>query len=169
MSEHREAEGLLSAAEALLYREARLLDEGRLEEWLEMFTDDALYWIPIAEGDTDREPSIVYDDRQRMGERVYRLLKTPAYSQIPASRTIRHVSNVELLNDNPDAPQVRCNNLIAELRPGDVHQVGLAAPRHVSASCTYDLRPVNEELRIVTKRADLLVRDLPLYNFTFIV
>lgn len=160
---------LLRATQRLLFREARLLDEGQLEQWLELFTDDALYWVPIAEGDTDREPSIVYDDRQRMGERVYRLLKTPAYSQIPASRTIRHVTNVELLEENPSEPRVRCNLLIAELRPGDVHQVGLAAPRHVSATCTYDLRSVDGELRIVTKRADLLVRDLPLYNFTFIV
>jgi 3-phenylpropionate/cinnamic acid dioxygenase small subunit len=38
-------------AESLLYREARLLDTLQLEEWLTLFTDDGLYWLPMEDGD----------------------------------------------------------------------------------------------------------------------
>ena len=37
-------------AEDFLYAEGRLLDEGRLEEWLKLFTEDGFYWIPIVNG-----------------------------------------------------------------------------------------------------------------------
>jgi hypothetical protein len=33
--------------EQFLYHEARLLDTQQLEEWLELFTDDATYWVPL--------------------------------------------------------------------------------------------------------------------------
>ena len=31
----------------LLVREAWLLDHQRLDEWLGLFTDDAVYWVPL--------------------------------------------------------------------------------------------------------------------------
>ena len=77
-------------AERFLFAEARLLDERRFEEWESLFTDDAVYWVPI---DPGRDPShavaIIYDDRKRLHERVYRLTQTPVLDQNPASRTIR--------------------------------------------------------------------------------
>jgi 3-phenylpropionate/cinnamic acid dioxygenase small subunit len=36
---------LTREVEQFLYREARLLDERRFREWLELFTDDARYWM----------------------------------------------------------------------------------------------------------------------------
>ena len=36
--------------EQFLYHEARLLDEQRYEEWLELFSDDATYWVPLEQG-----------------------------------------------------------------------------------------------------------------------
>ena len=35
--------------EELLYREAHLLDEHRFDEWLDLFTDDVEYVIPLRE------------------------------------------------------------------------------------------------------------------------
>ena len=34
-------------------REARLIDMHRLDEWLELFTDDGIYWMPLEWGQTD--------------------------------------------------------------------------------------------------------------------
>ena len=61
--------------EKFLYREARLMDEGRYEEWLSLWAPDGIYWVPCNHDDIDpmREVSIIYDDRQRLGERVDRL------------------------------------------------------------------------------------------------
>jgi len=62
--------------EDLLYLEARLLDEWRLDEWLELYTSDARYVIPAtdtADGDPERDLVLIDDDRARMQSRVERL------------------------------------------------------------------------------------------------
>src|SRR6266550_3648409 len=61
--------------EDLLYREAALLDEWRLEEWLEMLTDDAIYQVPSTdapEGDARNTLYIIADDALRIRSRVKR-------------------------------------------------------------------------------------------------
>lgn len=44
----------LSAAQSFLVREARLIDEGRFNDWLDLFTDDCLYWVPVVPGGATR-------------------------------------------------------------------------------------------------------------------
>ena len=36
-----------------LFREARLMDEHRYEEWLTLWADDGVYWVPCGHEDTD--------------------------------------------------------------------------------------------------------------------
>jgi len=38
---------VIRVVEQFLYREARLLDERRFHDWLELFTDDLRYWMPV--------------------------------------------------------------------------------------------------------------------------
>lgn len=158
------------AAEAFVYAEARMLDERRFNEWEELFTDDGVYWAPI---DPDREPensiSIAFDDRTRIHERVYRLLKTPVLDQNPPSRTVRFVSNVEVESAADAEPLVLCNQLISEMRPGGTGQRGLNSPRMLAARCRYRLRCVDGTMRIVQKTVVLLDADKALYNLSFIV
>ena len=54
--------------ESFLYREARLMDEHAYDEWLALWTDDALYWVPCNEDDFDpeRHVSIVYENKARL-------------------------------------------------------------------------------------------------------
>ena len=42
-----------AAIEAFLTWEARLMDEGRYAEWLDLWTDDAQYWVPCNDDDID--------------------------------------------------------------------------------------------------------------------
>jgi 3-phenylpropionate/cinnamic acid dioxygenase small subunit len=160
----------VSEAEAFIYAEARMLDERRYDEWEELFTDDGVYWAPI---DPEREPensiSVAFDDRTRIHERVYRLLKTPVLDQNPASRTVRFVSNVEVERQAGGYELVRCNQLIAEMRPGGSGQRGLNSPRMLAARCRYRLRPVDGSWRISHKTVVLLDADRPLYNLSFIL
>jgi p-cumate 2,3-dioxygenase subunit beta len=89
-------------------REARLLDEWRLEEWLALFTEDARYVIPGAgdpDADAKRSLVLVDDDRERLGWRVKRLLSGHAHREFPWSRTRRIVSNV--LVDEPAPGRIR--------------------------------------------------------------
>ena len=44
---------VIREVEQFLYREARLLDERRFYDWLELLTDDVRYWMPVQ---TNRYP-----------------------------------------------------------------------------------------------------------------
>ena len=68
--------------------EARLIDEKRFDEWFELFTDDAHYWVPAAPGQTDPllHNSLAYEDKLLLRLRIERLKSPLAYSQKPASR-----------------------------------------------------------------------------------
>jgi p-cumate 2,3-dioxygenase subunit beta len=90
--------------EDLLYREADLLDSWKLDEWLTLFTADAQYLVPptdVAGDDADPNTSLfyVFDDRNRMNERVIRLNKIGAHSEWPRSKVRHLVSNVRVQRD----------------------------------------------------------------------
>lgn len=70
-----------------VYREARLIDEKRLEEWYELFTEDARYWMPLTRGQPDGEThtSLFYEDRLLLKVRIERLRSPNAFSQQPPS------------------------------------------------------------------------------------
>jgi 3-phenylpropionate/cinnamic acid dioxygenase small subunit len=164
----------VAEVEALLYREARLLDEHRYRDWQRLFTEDARYWLPIAGDGEEPDPagsvSIVYDDLERIDERVYRTLHTPVLDQNPRSRTVRLVANVEVDPDPVEGDvRVRCTQLIGELRPGGPSQFGLNDQRFLMARCEYRLRPGQDGWRISLKKVVLLNADQPIYNLTFVV
>lgn len=86
--------------EDFMFLEAELLDEWRLKEWLDLFTDDASYYVPATDVAADASPdtSLFYvaDDRFRMEQRVERLLKRTAHAEFPRSKTRHMVSNVRI-------------------------------------------------------------------------
>jgi 3-phenylpropionate/cinnamic acid dioxygenase small subunit len=101
----------------LLEREARLLDQLRYQDWLAMYAAECIYWVPSTPqaGDPRREVSVMFDDRRRLEDRVYRLHTGFAWSQAPASRTVRLITNVEVFaTARDDARMVRSNFLISE-------------------------------------------------------
>jgi 3-phenylpropionate/cinnamic acid dioxygenase small subunit len=101
----------------LLEREARHLDQLRYEDWLKMYTPECIYWVPSTPGagDPRREISVMFDDRRRLEDRVYRLRTGFAWSQAPASRTVRMISNVEVFaTTKDDTRMLRSNFLISE-------------------------------------------------------
>lgn len=89
-----------AAAEDLLFEEADLLDQWKLEDWLALYTADARYLVPSTDLPPGADPgkSLFYiaDDRMRLEQRVARLLKKTAHSEYPRSRTRHLVSNVRV-------------------------------------------------------------------------
>ena len=69
-------------------REARLLDDRRYEEWNALFTDDAIYWVPLVPGQPEGldHTSHLYEDKLLRELRIERLKSPRAFSQQPASR-----------------------------------------------------------------------------------
>lgn len=99
-----------AAVEEFLFAEADLLDEWRLPEWLELFTDDATYSVPATDVPANASPdsSLFYvaDDRFRLSERVKRLMKRTAHAEFPHSRTRHVVSNVRIRSRAEDELEV---------------------------------------------------------------
>jgi benzoate/toluate 1,2-dioxygenase beta subunit len=157
-------------AEDFLYLEAQLLDERRLEEWLDLFMPDGLYWLPI---DPDSAPeqklSLVYDNDLRRRERVWRLMNTQAPSQTPRSHTQHVVGNVRLVEASADRVLVRSAQIVAELRGGDYRQPGLGVQENFAADCTHTLVRQNGAWRIALKKMVLLNRDVAIENLSFLL
>ena len=101
----------------LLEREARLLDQLRYDDWLALYAPECIYWVPSTPnaGDPRREISVMFDDRRRLEDRIYRFRTGYAWSQAPASRTVRLVTNVEAFATARDeCRMLRSNFLISE-------------------------------------------------------
>lgn len=96
--------------EDFLFAEADLLDQWRLPEWLELFTDDASYHVPCTDLPADARPEenlfYIADDRFRLGERVKRLMKRTAHAEFPHSKTRRMVGNVRIRSRSTDGIEV---------------------------------------------------------------
>jgi 3-phenylpropionate/cinnamic acid dioxygenase small subunit len=110
----------------LLEREARLLDQLHYDDWLAMYAPECIYWVPSTPtaGDPPREIAIMFDDRRRLEDRVYRLRTGFAWSQAPASRTVRFITNVEVFSTaRDDARMLRSNFLISEFWGDETRQL----------------------------------------------
>jgi len=115
---------LIREIEQFLYREARLLDEGRFSEWLDLFTDDARYWMPTRETRLSRdeelsrpgELALFEDDKAFLAMRVKRLETGLAHAEQPASRTRHFVTNVEIVSAEDGQVEVHSNVLVFQSR-----------------------------------------------------
>jgi len=157
-------ESLRERIESFLYYEARLIDEHQYNEWLSLWTEDALYWIPCNSDDADpaRQAMIIYDNRDRLEERILRLTSTAAWAQQPRSRTRRLLSNVEF-REVEGGYAVEANFLLAEIRRS---KQDIFAGRAI-----YTLRGDGDgdRFKIALKKVLLLNNDDPIDNLTFIV
>src|SRR5262249_33075886 len=92
---HADAPSVAECEQFLVY-EARLLDEGRFDEWLELFAADAWYWVPSEPNQANPRDivSLIYDDRRLLETRVRRLASPRIHSQEPPSPTSPHHANV---------------------------------------------------------------------------
>ncbi len=143
-------EDLKVRCRALLEAEARLLDQRRFQDWLGLFAAECAYWVPATPqaGDPRREVAVAFDDRRRLEDRIYRLNTGSAWSQSPASRTVRLVSNIEVFGRG----RVRSTFLLTEFRAGET--------RLWSGWCGYRLR----EGKIEVKQVNLVDCDQNLRN-----
>ena len=90
--------------EDLLYREAALLDAWKLDEWLELLAEDAVYRVPSNDRpDSDPKSALftIADDIRRIRARVARLKDPHAHAESPRSRTRRLISNVRITGRDP--------------------------------------------------------------------
>ena len=105
--------------EDFLFREAALLDEWRLQEWLQLFSEKCGYFVPSnddPQGDHISSLFLIADDRQRLESRVSQLEGRFAHAEYPKSRTRRLVSNVRILDASLNLLRIACNFVVYRMR-----------------------------------------------------
>jgi 3-phenylpropionate/cinnamic acid dioxygenase small subunit len=136
--------------EQFLYLEARLLDTQRYEEWLDLYTQDAIYWVPLEQGQDDpiETSSIIHDDRTLLELRVRQARHPRAHARLPLARTVHQVANVTVLAEENSEIRVASTLQLVEFR-NERQRVWGALVEHL-------LRRTTGGLRIARKRVDLV-------------
>jgi p-cumate 2,3-dioxygenase beta subunit len=136
--------------EDFLVREAALLDEWRLDDWLDLFTEDARYMVPATDmptADPKETLAIINDDMARLRGRVERLKSRHAHREFPWSRTRRFVTNVRIKDINGEEIHANASFLVYRIRSGHVDPL--------IGSYVYTLRRVAGLLKIAARKAVL--------------
>lgn len=101
---------------AFLYRECRLLDDERWDDWLACYHPDAVYWMPSWDDDgtlvdnPQREISLIYyPNRQGLEDRIFRIKTERSAATMPSTRTSHNLSNVEIERQGDGVCTVRFN------------------------------------------------------------
>jgi 3-phenylpropionate/cinnamic acid dioxygenase small subunit len=139
----------LEDASELLYREAYLLDHHQFDAWLDLYTADATYWLPLEHNQPDpvNTSSLVYDDRRLMELRIKQAKHPRAHARVPAARTVHQVGNVMLLEQGGGDAKVASVLALTEFR-GERQRMFAALVEH-------RLRMTPAGWKIAAKRVDL--------------
>jgi 3-phenylpropionate/cinnamic acid dioxygenase small subunit len=154
--------------EQFLYREARLLDERRFHEWLDLLTDDVRYRMATranryprasksiaildparyVEEDLEGEDefAVLDEDKVSLTGRVGRLDTGMAWAEDPPSRTRHFIANIETAPAGAEGEiEIRCNFIVYKNRSEAEQDFYVGARRDV-------LRRVDGEWRIASRR-----------------
>ncbi len=136
--------------EQFLFHEARLLDTGRLEEWLALFTEDATYWLPLEQGQKDalETSSLIHDDRTLLELRVKQARHPRAHARQPPARTVHQIGNIDVFENNASELRVNSTLILVEFRS--------ERQRIWGALVEHRLRRAGESFRIAHKRVELV-------------
>lgn len=142
---------LRRTVEDFLYQQAELLDGKQWQEYINLFADDGVYWMPAdpAHQHWDGLPSIFAEDRNLMTVRMKRILHPDAWSQRPLWQTNHIIGNVQVLGaPAPGEVLVQSRFHMMELRRDD--------SRHFAGRYRHHLVPAAGGYRIKLQRVDLV-------------
>jgi len=137
------------------------MDENRYREWFQLWDKDACYWVPCNADDIDptHQVSIIYDDWQRIEQRVERLISGSVLAQDPKPRIRRVVSNIEI-EDGPAGELTTQSNFVLGWAKGSTQQFWAGRTIH-------KLRRAEQSFKIFYKKVMLINADqeMPLLQF----
>lgn len=143
-----------------IYAEARMLDEGRFNEWLALWMPKGHYWMPLdyKQEDPLTATSFLYEDNFMLRLRVERLEGERTFSQKPKSRC-HHVLNRPFVDEyDPDQHHYVTNTAMHYV------ETRLDEQQLLAVTATHELTYVDGALRIANKRVDLLNCDAAFGN-----
>lgn len=142
----------------LLYEEARLLDNQNWDAWLDLYQENATFWIPMWDSDyeTTSDPKsqlslMYYGNRSGLEDRVFRVRTHRSSASVPMPRTCHMISNVQTKPNGNGEIQVYSKGEVASYRHKKTY----------TFYCHYEhnLRPLDGKLKIASKKV-ILINDL---------
>ena len=100
----------------LVYHEVRCIDEQRWDEWLALYADDCVYWVPAWDDDDkptvdpQREISLIYyPNRGGLEDRIFRIRTGRSASASNAPARTSHISQLLQIEARGDDVHARTN------------------------------------------------------------
>ncbi len=148
----------MSEIETFIHAEAGLLDDRRYDDWIELFTPDCRYWVPVSpDMKSPRDgPAHFHDDRQVMMVRTHRLLNPRAFGAEPSPRTVHIVSGIRVEAECDGEVHVVSSQIMLEYRNRDRFEED---QRVFGSRVRHRLRRTPNGLKIAEKRVDLINAD----------
>jgi len=140
-----------------VYREAQLIDSKAFDDWYELFTEDAIYWMPLARGqaEADQYNALYFEDKMLLKVRIERLKHPRAFSQQTPSYC-QHVLQAPQLLASEGSDVLECATSFVYVESQGDDQFVLAGVAH------HSLCVVGGELKIHRKRIELINREAAL-------
>lgn len=160
VSAKTDADGALQRQiEQFLYYQAELLDTKNWQAYVELFSEQGVYWMPARAEQTEwlDSPSIFAEDRQLMNVRVGRITHPNAWSQAPVWGTSHVLGNVVIESTSDTQVTVRSRFQVLELRRDVL--------RHFAGAYRHTLIRTDADFRIQLQRVDLLNAQAP-FDYT---
>jgi len=139
----------------LINKETTLLDRRLWDEWLNLFTEDAVYWVPswADEEETVSDPEtqlnlMYFRDRGGLEDRVFRIESRDSYASLPLDRTVHIVSNILISKVEDDFIIASANCL--------VHSFGKHGSQNRASLYDFKFRKIDSDLKIIQKKITLV-------------
>jgi p-cumate 2,3-dioxygenase beta subunit len=114
--------------EEFLYLEAELIDDWRLPEWSDLYTEDGRYDVTSLDCDDPVNSSarnslfLLADDKERLASRAKRLMKKTAHAEFPHSKVRHIISNVRMESTADGNVRVRANFVVYRTKDDNTSQ-----------------------------------------------
>ena len=135
----------------LIYQEATLLDRREWDDWIDLYTEDAVYWVPswANEEETTDDPELQLNliylrNRGGLEDRVFRIESRDSYASVPLDRTVHVVGNVLVGGEKGDEVEATANCII--------HTYGKKGGLTRASLYDFKMRRENGELKIMHKK-----------------
>lgn len=138
-----------------LYAEARLLDDRCWQEWLDLWTDDGMYWVPKSFDQTSPYDhiSLFWENKMLRELRVRRLENERNWSQQPQTRSSRLMGNISIEGKDKDGYLVvRAAFQSTEWRDEN-------RQRQLAGSYIYKLAEHGDSWKLYMKQVNLVNRE----------
>ncbi len=142
-----------------IYHEARLIDSLALEAWVDLFTDDGYYWMPLKRDQTDARlhASLMYEDKLLLKVRAERFTGKRTFSQQPVSYCHHLLQRPHMKVDDPaHDPE---NGVFVVHTAFHYVETRLDEQKLYAGWATHTLVREHDRLRIRLKRVDLVNPD----------